>query len=710
MHTIRTVPVYSKVAAQFEVAELGLANKLPCDANGNSWRLSTHQLETYRAIQSAEYDVIVNTSMTGDGKSLAAYMQPFVKNKPFLAMYPTNELARDQQISLPQLQAEFKGRLGQPERISAETLDNYARQYVSTKRDELDRILANAQIVLTNPDIFHYLAQFFYTLPSETPERRFIRRVVEGFDQFVFDEFHIFQTPQVVAILNALLLIREVTNERQRKTFVFLSATPDDLLLNYLKRADFSYKLIKGEYAHSRAPMDVNEWRLIIRESEIAFVPTAANSRAEQWVRNNVQQIIDFFGSGTAKGAIIVNSVATAYRLKQFLDDAFQRYGIEAEIKAELNTGLSSAETKEASRRCNLLIGTSTVDVGVDFKINFLIFESLDAGSFMQRLGRLGRHDVDEQGRVFDRFKAIALLPDFIVDRLFVGHGEEEALLSAENTLTREQLSDAILAAFPRHATFDRYAKEWGWVQSVRVYSQLHAYPIKDNYKQTLANLKEHYWYTFGISVGRQWRRYIEMQKEGQKPLLEEAQSFRGASPLQCGIIDKTDGDSVKVYNLLSLAANGRLRWLGKEAFERVAGDRLPRRHEKFIGWFEFDGFEEERRQVSIAVEDNMEQWSAEKFGQPILCKRLSLTIDPAPDWSNELNSVMRRRQLVTTFCRVHPADLRRKLSLPPLFGLFAYADTFEKTGAVAFARNALLLHVSLYGRSIDVQDDLIIC
>lgn len=703
MYEIRTLPVYSKVAHKDDVADLGLSDRLPLGENGEPWRLSTHQIETYRAIASADYDIIINTSMTGDGKSLAAYMRPFVANKPFLAMYPTNELARDQQISLPKLQADFKGCLGNPERVSAETLDKLADQFSSTKRDELDRILTNAQIVLTNPDIFHYLAQFYYGTRGETPERRFMRRVVGGFDQFIFDEFHIFQAPQVVAILNALLLIRAAKRHNRPKTFVFLSATPDELLIDYLKRADFRYKLIRGEYQHSRAMLAPEQWRLIIRESAIAFVPTSAEIRAEQWVRENIQQIVDFFADGTAKGAIIVNSVATAYRLKAFLDDALAPHG----ISAELNTGLSSAETRERSRSADLLIGTSTVDVGIDFKINFLIFESLDAGSFMQRLGRLGRHSADEQGHDFkNRFKAIALLPAFIIERLFVGYRGEEALLSAENTLTRQELNDAILTAFPRYARFDRYAKEWGWVQSAHVYKQLAAPPIRGNYEQSLEQLKEDYWYTFGISIGRAGARYRTMEEA----LLEEAHSFRGRSPLQCGIVDRTDGNKIKVYNLPSLIVNGKLRWLGKERFIQLAGDNLPPRHDRLLGWFEFFGFEDERRNVSIEIEGKLSEWSAEKFGQPIIAKRLTFAVDPAPEWLFDLNLYMRRRQFVVNLCRIHPAELRRKLSLPPMFGLFAYADTFGNTGSIAFARNALLLHVALYGRKLDISDDPIFC
>jgi CRISPR-associated endonuclease/helicase Cas3 len=49
----------------------------------------------------------------------------------------------------------------------------------------------------------------------------------------------------------------------------------------------------------------------------------------------------------------------------------------------------------------------------VDFKINFLVFEAADAGNFIQRFGRLGRHEG------FETYQAYALLPNFIVERLF---------------------------------------------------------------------------------------------------------------------------------------------------------------------------------------------------------------------------------------------------------------------------------------------------
>ena len=39
------------------------------------WRLSWHQVETWKALNDPDVDVIFNTAMTGDGKSLAAYLR-----------------------------------------------------------------------------------------------------------------------------------------------------------------------------------------------------------------------------------------------------------------------------------------------------------------------------------------------------------------------------------------------------------------------------------------------------------------------------------------------------------------------------------------------------------------------------------------------------------------------------------------------------------
>ena len=63
-------------------------------------RLLKHQVETLEAFRDPNIDVVFNTAMTGDGKSLAAYLPVFKEGKRIIAMYPTNELIQDQYYAL----------------------------------------------------------------------------------------------------------------------------------------------------------------------------------------------------------------------------------------------------------------------------------------------------------------------------------------------------------------------------------------------------------------------------------------------------------------------------------------------------------------------------------------------------------------------------------------------------------------------------------
>ena len=358
----------------------------------------------------------------------------------------------------------------------------------SRKADVIKSLAANNEILLTNPDIFHYMAQFFYTRRDDAPDALF-GRLLDLFDLLVFDEFHIFQAPQIVAVINAMLLIREITGQIQPKKFLFLSATPGDLLGQYLEKAGFRVKTIspvaEGFYLHTFDRPDESLWRPIIRGSEI-HIWTA---RAEEWADAHLEDtLLAFFkehGPG-AKGAFIVNSVATAYRLVDRLEAIFAREG----LKVLPNTGLTATEVRKASREADLLVGTSTVDVGVDFRINFLVFESRDAGTFLQRLGRLGRHNDDGHGHRFEEFTAHALVPNFVQERLFVGHKDAPAFLADGDQFTREQLSEAIRTAYPSPFEFRSYAQTWGWIQSAHVYAELFNPTVRDTYTDVRERLK----------------------------------------------------------------------------------------------------------------------------------------------------------------------------------------------------------------------------
>lgn len=127
---------------------------------------------------------------------------------------------------------------------------------------------------------------------------------------------------------------------------------------------------------------------------------------AEDWVHDYVPQIVEMWQSYSVrpKGAIIVNSVATARRIARLLDRELEQHC----ITIGENTGLTDSEQRRMSLQCDIVVGTSTIDVGVDFNINLLIFESTNAGTFCKGWGGWGR--VKMNAPAFDCYVAHALI------------------------------------------------------------------------------------------------------------------------------------------------------------------------------------------------------------------------------------------------------------------------------------------------------------
>ena len=86
MNPIKVLPVYSR-----------LSQSEPIVDTPTGLSLREHQVKTFNAIRDPEIDVVFNTAMTGDGKSLAAYLSALTEGQSILAMYPTNELIKDQE-------------------------------------------------------------------------------------------------------------------------------------------------------------------------------------------------------------------------------------------------------------------------------------------------------------------------------------------------------------------------------------------------------------------------------------------------------------------------------------------------------------------------------------------------------------------------------------------------------------------------------------
>ncbi|MEB3294440.1 MAG: type I-D CRISPR-associated helicase Cas3', partial [Synechococcales bacterium] len=326
--TIQLKPVYSKTVETPE----GIT--LP-----QNWQLSWHQAETFRLLDSRDIDVIFNTAMTGDGKSLAAYLRSMVvKFFSTMAMYPTNELARDQERQVKEYKAKFQPKHNpQIYRMTGSTLADFVEtnQLPSKQQGIINRV-DNSEILLTNPDIFHYIHDFRYVRQGkkasqgDNPDKLF-RKLDESYRLFIFDEFHIFSSPQIASILNAMLLIKHTATPRK---FLFLSATPSELLKGFLERSGLRYHAIDpvtaGAYRFS--PSDEPHWRQISQPITVTFPgDLEPNIRSGyDWLLENAEEIIlkFFLAHPGSKGAIILNSIASVYKLLAILQPLFRQHGL----------------------------------------------------------------------------------------------------------------------------------------------------------------------------------------------------------------------------------------------------------------------------------------------------------------------------------------------------------------------------------------------
>ncbi len=478
-------------------------------------------------------------------------------------------------------------------------------------------------------------------------------------------------------------------------------------MLEYLQRSGLEVRQIRGTYLHGEAPPSDDGWRPILQGATIHTV----SGRAEEWVAAHLEDVVvPFFrkhGPG-AKGAIIVNSVASAYRVLEQVRPALAAQG----LRAEPNTGLTPRSRRAAAYAADLLVGTSTVDVGVDFQINLLIFESRDAGSFLQRLGRLGRHSGYERDGVFHpfhEFVAYAMVPPWVEEALLVGRDREAPLLRDGEAVDREQLGRAIEAAYPPAASFGAYARLWGGLQSARVISGLCHRTIRDQYVDVRANLGQRYEKTFGITLRTVFGRYRQL-RDTQRALLEEAAAFRGRSHFSCCLVNETEArepaaDSLQVDDILHLLPQAELELLDEEMFYQLAARlgvkrRVFERHEP-LAFFRLRGWRERREDQHVMLDADVREWGAHELGRAVA--RQGFMINAAVPGLSSLNNRLARRKVPAAICLGHhPVELKRRLRLPLLFGLHVLVSRDGAEGCVAFDRDALLLEVRLRETGFD--------
>ncbi len=677
MHTLHLKAVDSCLATADELraARLDTAPLPP------GYRLRAHQVKTIDALRADDRAIIINDAMTGDGKTLAGQFN-LLNDRQWktFTMYPTNELSADQQRGLEDLVehwplAHWKGRRPAYRRIDAAELDKLqdASQDV-TRAEALSRLVDN-DLVLTNPDIFHLMIHGRYKRAGAAADL-ILGELVHRYKLFVFDEFHLFGAAQSASVMTAITLMNEMTaGGRDLPRFLFLSATPPTLLQHLAAKIGLEVRTLHGEYQHGlNDPPD--GWQRILQPVSL----TLHTGRLEDWIGEHLDDVVlRFFADHRpgAKGVIIANSVATAHRLYSFLADPCRQ----ANISLGLNTGLVPRPDRVTN--VDLLIATSTVDVGVDFRINLLIFESIDAATHIQRLGRLGRHKNDGKGSAFAVYEAHALLPQWVIEGI-------AAELPDGIHVDRTAYSTTLREKYPPLQQFESYVQRWAGVQSSHVLTELGKREIRTQYALISERLKQTYKTLFPGGM----KKYIALVQDNRRAILDEAASFRGSSPFTALVLDSThESQHVVAYSLTSLFRHADLKSeelkalydharrqgqsvKGLERSEPLAAYRL-------LGWLP------KPRPVEIRLNDAL---SRENCDQVVQMRGFRIDAPDVPELSR-LNRDLESRTLVAFLAPTQmPDDLRRRLRLGFQLELFNFRSADGIAGTAAFGRDALLL------------------
>jgi len=683
---IRTLPVYSKLADAADVP-LEVAARMPED-----WQLSQHQVETYRVLKDPNGpEVIFNTAMTGDGKSLAAFLRALQDEDHAIAMYPTNELIRDQANKIPAYLTDWGCHARYTEMYGARITELMQETETRSRVEQIRKLLEQNALLLTNPDLFHLMMNF--KLGAQRWERKELPfEVPANFDYFVFDEFHVFGVPQIVDVVNVInyLAVQYQHRPAGRKRFLFLSATPHPLMQRLLAQSGLRVVEITGEYSSSRG----DDWRPILQACDLYFDVVSRDRTVEDWVQEHLAEIVQFFRNHPgSKGAIIVNSVATAKRLRGWLEN-----NLPPDLTVGENTGLTSREERLASFEKRLLVGTSTVDIGVDFRINLLIFEATGAGTFIQRFGRLGRH------AGFGAYRAYVLLPKFILERL-------ETALQGQSEVEREAFHQIVNDAYPHEQEFRQYARRWGILQTAHLIAQTEQALPKG--APFVADLMAQYDRTFGMPAAygfeRVVKRYWAMtHNEADQVILDELTSFRGRSPLSCGLWDLTD-DTLKTYDLFFLLANTEFEVIGEDQFMAEVCQRGLATYEYRyqLLYVKVHHYVPEREHFALGIKRdllNHEEWQhqAQAFKGFYIKESRQL-------WGGAVNRVLKKQRLVCVLSDVPARDLKRRLWLPLLFPVHRLLDLYDSEFSVAFGKEALLLESLLFYRKTEEDRAMIL-
>jgi len=659
-------------------------------------RAYEHQSTSERIIKNDKSFFLFNHSPTGSGKTIS-WLKPALDAKmKVIAIYPTNALVIDQKMQVENVIKNF-GYLPSNYHVQAVTGDLlekerglYPDESGLTKGQLFNRIIRKSRgkglILLTNPDILTLALKDAYYEHN-------IRESVRSVDMIVVDEFHLASIKQSDMLLYMMHEINDDVRSRLSK-FVFLSATPQKKILDRARKVGLNVIVLDDK----STPLSSSEGKAILPKLNLFFKKGSIFNTYEI-IKENIKYFMDFCRKPLPDGKIAktvfildgITEVDEIYSILKGLTD----------LRIERIDGLHPV-TPEKLKSFDVLVSNSSVEVGIDFNVDRLVFTGYSASSYIQRMGRLRNKQQDET------CEAICFVPELVVDHLKNLNGK---------TITRQELKTQLETILATELDLSSYSK---------IYSPLEAFlylrrridgktlkdregiehhekgmpeAIKGNeYIRTLNLIEKHF-----LEEEIDARKLDFFENEANK-LKEGLLNYRG-NHLQALMFDSTDR-KLKLYDLMYLLRRGIVEFMSPQKFTNHLRNEFGLKYDAEIkpiyeskkrfasGYCWYSGISGEKARKVLFKGDSGEHFirimekADDNTRKPRMVNGFKVVTEPNIPSLSALNDELTKFEIFTRLIELDSFSLKAKYRLGDFFYLYPYTGM----RSVAFGHEALYI------------------
>lgn len=659
-----------------------------------------HQIKTERLIkdENCESLFLFNHSPTGSGKTLSWLKPVLDKMMKIIAVYPTNALVIDQEIQVNETIKKYgyDKKHYHVQAITSDLLNEERELYPDetglSKGQLLNRVIQKGkrrgQIILTNPDILTLALKGAYREHN-------LREAIRSADMVVVDEFHLASVKQSDMLLFMMHEIEDDERSRLSK-FVFLSATPNQRIVERARKAGLNVKVLDDK----STALSVSEGRAVLPRLNLEM-RSGSIYRTYELIEEDLEYFVEFCkrprSDGTkAKTVFIVDGIYEVDEIFKGLSEALN------DLRIERVDGLHPA-TQDKLGNFDVLVSNSSVEVGIDFNVDRLVFTGYSKSSLLQRVGRLRNKPPKE---VCD---AICFVPETVYDHLH----------SQGKSLTREELVRHLDDVMKSNLDLSTYSKTYSPLEaflylSLRIRGRVwrdksgrehreKGMPESmhgEEWNRTLAIVEKHF-----LDDKINDRKWVYFQEESSK-MEKGLTSYRGDG-LQALMFDKNDekDSQLKLYDLMYLLRRGKVEFMSPQKFTRRLRATLGEDYESIIkpkydarkpfaaGFCWYEGTIDEPRKVvfkgdSPAHYKGLMFNSVDHARKPRMVSGFGVETEPNISSLSSLNDTLTEFEIFARLVDRDSFSLKAKFNLGDFFYLYPYSGM----RSVCFGHNALYI------------------